>query len=217
MWRQNAADFSRCWGLRECGARPESRGLSLQRMRRELKKTQQLKKNAGRVNAIPAVFPVLHPRLKRSQRKPAESSAIASHWQSRSRTHSPPAWRLGQRRSRLKFQTGWGRNFIQERRESASTMRVQSHRRHSRSKVAAAVCAILIMRPKFRRADRPAAASDLPQAGPSMRADVSRRDFDSEAPATFRPWNVRNRPALSRDGGSTWLRNSIPRHTTGMR
>ena len=156
MWRQNAADFSRCWGLRECGARPESRGLSLQRMRRELKKTQQLKKNAGRVNAIPAVFPVLHPRLKRSQRKPAESSAIASHWQSRSRAHSPPAWRLGQRRSRLKFQTGWGRNFIQERRESASTMRVQSHRRHSRSKVAAAVCAILIMRPKFRRADRPA-------------------------------------------------------------
>jgi hypothetical protein len=51
-----------------------------------------------------------------------------SFWQSRPRTLSPPAWRLGQRRSRLKFQTGWGRNFIQERRESTSTMRVQSHR-----------------------------------------------------------------------------------------
>jgi len=42
-----------------------------------------------------------------------------------------------------KFQTGWDRNFVLERREFEFTLatRVHSHRPYSRSRVAASVCA----------------------------------------------------------------------------
>jgi hypothetical protein len=45
----------------------------LTRLQRALEKKEQLKKNAGKVDAIPAVLFVLAPRLKRSQRRPAEN------------------------------------------------------------------------------------------------------------------------------------------------
>src|ERR1700693_1435294 len=64
--------------------------------------------------------------------------------------HSPPAWRLGPAVvPNWKFQTGWGRNLSLERREFASSMRMQSHRCASRTEVAAGVCALLVINQKI--------------------------------------------------------------------
>src|ERR1700716_2839329 len=80
--------------------------------------------------------------------------------------------------------------FLLEHRKFASAMRVQSHREHSRPEVAAPVCAISLIRQQMYRQLCP-----LPCIGVG---------------------NVRIADALSRHGGPTWLRNSIPRHTTSM-
>ena len=188
-------------------ATPEAAGAQ------EKSRKAQEKYREGRCH--PGSFLILARRLKRP---PAASLGDHRSLAIETPARSPPAWRLGQRRSRLKFQTGWGRNFIQERRESTSTMRVQSHRKHSRSKVAASVCAILTMQPNFRWSDRRRRAVGFAAGRPFDAGGCKPRRLRQQKLGDIPPMagNVRNVPALSCDGGPTWLKNSILRHTTGM-
>jgi hypothetical protein len=69
---------------------------------------------------------------------------VVKNRQSRHCTRSPPAWRSGPTVApNWKFQTGWGQNSPLEYRQFTIATRVQSHRQHSRTQLAAPVCPIL--------------------------------------------------------------------------